>query len=84
MEKVLVGVTWKFEILFFFDDCISFSRTTEEKLDRVRELFQRFKDANLKINLTKCVFFRQKVSLLGHLLSREGIQAYPEKTSLST
>ena len=80
MEKVLVGLTWKFTILYL-DDCIIFSRTIAEQLERLREVFQRFKDANLKINPTKCEFFRQEVPFLGHMVSREGIQADPEKTS---
>ena len=80
MEKVLVGLTWKFTIPYL-DDCIIFSRTIEEHLERLGEVFQRFKDANLKINPTKCEFFRQKAPFLGHIVSREGIQADPEKTS---
>ena len=80
MEKVLVGLTWKFTIPYL-DDCIIFSRTIEEHLERLREVFQRFKDANLKTNPTKCEFFRQKVPFLGHIVSRERVQADPEKTS---
>ena len=80
MEKVLVDLTWKFTIPYL-DDCIIFSRTIEEHLERLREVFQRFKDANLKINPTKCEFFRQKVPFFGHIVSREGIQDNPEKTS---
>ena len=80
MEKVHVGLTWKFTIPHL-DDCIIFSRTIEEHLERLREVFQRFKDANLKINPTKREFFRQKVPFLGHIVSREGIQAVLEKTS---
>ena len=47
MEKVLVGLTWKSTIPYS-DDCIIFSRTAEEHIQRLREVFQRFKDANLK------------------------------------
>ena len=79
-EKILVGQTWKFTIPCL-DDCIIFSRTIEEHLERLREVFQRFKDANLKINPTKCEFFQQKVPFSGHIMSRDGIQADPEKTS---
>ena len=80
MEKILVGLTWKFTIPYLHD-CIIFSRTIEEHLERLREVFQRFKDAILKINPTKCKFLRQKVPFLGHIVSREGIQDDPEKTS---
>ena len=80
MAKVIVGLIWKITIPYL-DDCIIFSRTVEEHLERLREVFQRFKDANLQINPTKCEFFRQKVPFLGHIVSREGIQADSEKTS---
>ena len=80
MEKVLVGLTWKFTIPYL-DDCIIFSRTIEEHLECRREVSQRFKDANLKINQIRREFFREKVHFLGHMVSREGIQADPEKTS---
>ena len=56
MEKVLVGLTWKFTIPYL-DDSIIFSRKIEEQLERQHEVFQRFKDANLKINPTKFEFF---------------------------
>ena len=79
MEKVLVGLTWKSTITHL-DDCIIFSRTAEH-IARLREVFQRFKDANLKINPLKCEFFRQQVPFLGHIVSRDGIQADPAKTS---
>ena len=80
MEKVLVGLTWRFTIPYL-DDCIIFSRTNEKHLERLCEVFQRFKDANLKINTSKCEFFRQKLHFLGHIVSRERTQADPEKTS---
>ena len=80
MEKVLVGLTWKFTILYL-DDCIIFSRTIEEHLERLNEVFQKFKDANLKINPTKYEFFWHKVPFLGHIVSCEGIQADPQKIS---
>ena len=80
IERVLVGLSWKLTVPHS-DDCIIFSRTIEEHLERLREVFQRFKDANLKINPTNCEFFRQKVPFLGHMVSSECIQADPEKTS---
>ena len=80
MEKVLVGLLWKSTIPYL-DDCIIFSRTAEEHTERHREVFQSFKDANLKINPPKCEFFRQHLPFLGHIVSRYGIQAGPPKTS---
>ena len=78
--KGLVGSTLKFTIPYL-DDCIIFSRTIEKQLERLRDVFQRCKDANFKINPTNCEFFRQKVPLLDHVVGRAGIQADPEKIS---
>ena len=80
MEKVLVGLTWKLTNPYL-EDCIIFSRTVEKRLVCLRQVVQRFKDANLKIIPTKCEFFRQKVPFSGHIVILEGIQADPEKTS---
>ena len=80
IEKVLVGLTWKFTSPYL-DDCIIFPRTIEEHIEHLREVFRRFKDANLKINPTKCECFWRKIPFLGHIVSRGGIQADPEKTS---
>ena len=80
MEKVLVGLTWKSTIPYL-DDCIIFSPTAEDHIETLREVFQRFKDANLKINPLKCEFFRQHVPFLGHVVSRDGIEVDPAKTS---
>ena len=79
MEEVLVGLTWKSTILYL-NDCIIFSRTAEQHIERLREVLQRFKDANLKINPLKCEFFRQHVPFLGHIVSRDGTQADTAKT----
>ena len=78
--KVLVGLTWK-STNQYLDDCIIFSRTAEEHIARLREVFQRLKEANLEINSLKCEIFGQHVPFLGHIVNREGIQADPAKTS---
>ena len=46
MEKVLVGLTWKFTIPYL-DDCIFFSRTIQEHLERLDAKF--FKGSNTPI-----------------------------------
>ena len=80
MENVLVGLAWKSRIQYL-DDCLTFFRTAEEHIARLREVFQRFKDANLKIIPLKCEFLRQNLPFLGHIVSREGIQVDLIKTS---
>ena len=78
MEHVLVGLTWNISVPYL-DDCVIFSKTPEEHIKRLQQVFQRFREANLKINPTKCAFFQTKAQFLGHVISRNGLEADPEK-----
>ena len=78
MEHVLVGLTWNITVPYL-DDCIIFSKTPEEHIKRLHQFLQRFCEATLKINPTKCAFFQTKVQFLGHVISKNGLEADPEK-----
>ena len=80
MERLLVGLTW-ISATPYLDDFFIFSQTAEEHIERLREVFQRFKDVNLKINPIECKLFRQHVPFLGQIVSQDGIQANLAKTS---
>ena len=69
MEQVLAGLTWNVTVPYL-DDCIIFSKTPEEHIERLQQVFQRFREANLKFNPTKCPFFQTKVQILGHVISK--------------
>ena len=56
MEQVLVGLTWKTTV-HYLDDCIIFSSTADEHIQRLREVLERFRSANKKINPIKCELF---------------------------
>ena len=45
----------------------------------LRQVFTQLRDANLVLNPTKCHFGRTKLPLLGHIISRQGLQVDPEK-----
>ena len=81
MENILVGLTSK-SCVPYLDDCIIFSRTPEEHVSRLRKVFQRFHNANLKINPARCAFFQTKVQFLGHIVSKDGLQVDPEKVDV--
>ena len=81
MEKVLVGLTSQSKIPYL-DDCIIFSRTAEEHIATLWEVFQRFKYAKLKINPLKCDFFRQHVPFLGHIAVGMGFKPIQLKHQL--
>jgi hypothetical protein len=78
MDLLLVRLLWQ-ACLVYFDDIIVFSSPFESHLDRLAAVFQRLARANLKIKTSKCQLFRSQVKFLGHLISRNGIAADPEK-----
>ena len=63
----------------YLDDIIIFSKTEEEHLEHLETIFNRLREAGLKLKLQKCSFFKKHIQYLGHLISDEGIQPLPEK-----
>jgi hypothetical protein len=64
METVLRGLTFE-SCLVYLDDVIVIGSTFEEHLLNLRKVFERFRDARLKLNPEKC-----------HLLQREVKYSY--------
>ena len=63
----------------YLDDMIIFSKTEEEHLQHLEEIFEQLRKAGLKLKLQKCRFFKKHIQYLGHLISDKGIQPLPEK-----
>ena len=76
INEVLTGCTFT---MGYLDDIIIFSKTEEEHLQHLEEIFERLRQAGLKLKLQKCNFFKKHIQYLGHLISDEGIQPLPEK-----
>ena len=65
--------------LIYIDDIIIFSKSVEEHLIHLEEVFRRLRDANVKLNPKKCSFVKQKVEYLGHVVTPDGVTPNPEK-----
>ena len=65
--------------IIYLDDVIVFSKTTGEHLLRLRAVFEKLKKAELKLKPSKCEFFKQELTYLGHVVSKCGIQTNPKK-----
>ena len=78
METVLKGMQWERAVLYL-DDIIIFSKDIQEHMERLEEIFQRLKAANLTLKPAKCHFFQQEVEFLGHIVSKEGVRTDPKK-----
>jgi hypothetical protein len=78
MNFVLHSVIGK-NCLVYLDDIIVFSRSKEEHLTNLEQIFNLLKEANLKLGLSKCKFVCESVQYLGHVISVNGILPDPGK-----
>ena len=78
MARVLNGLLYKI-CISYIDDVIVYARSNTELLERLDEVFDRFKTHGLKVKPSKCVFFRKEIAFLGHIVNQHGIQPQPEK-----
>ena len=63
----------------YLDDIIIFSKNEAEHLKHIGIIFQKLKEAGLKLKESKCDFFKRKFTTWGHLISVKGIYPLPEK-----
>ena len=64
----------------YLDDIIIFSKTVEEHLSHIKEVFEKLCTAKLSMKFSKCHFFSKEIQYLGHILITKGIQPLPSKT----
>lgn len=63
----------------YMDDVIVFSKSLQEHLSHLKQIFSKFRQFNLKVQLEKCEFLRKDVAFLGHVITPSGIKPNPEK-----
>ena len=81
MDTVLRKILWHF-VVVYIDDVNVGSRTFPEHLEHLKQVFDRLKNAGLKLNPEKCFFFKKQLPFLGHVVSKQGIQTDPEKIAV--
>jgi len=78
MDLVLKNMTGA-ECWVFIDDVIVYSDTAEEHATRLSDVLERFRRANLQLQLEECVFAKDKFTYLGLELSYRGTEVSPDK-----
>ena len=58
----------------YLADIVVFSRTAEEHLKHLEQVFAALQKAGLKIKASKCEFFKSNVCYLGFLIGKSGIR----------
>ena len=66
-------------MMAYLDDIIIFSKNEEEHLKQIEIIFQKLKEAGLKLKESKCDFFKREIHYLDHLISDKQIYPLPEK-----
>lgn len=67
-------------IVIYVDDLAVCSKTLEEHIFRLNQLFQRLREGNLTLKLNKSKFITGELKYLGYIINQEGICADAEKT----
>ena len=75
INKVIERLPFAFGYL---DDVLIHSPDIETYLQHIEILFQRLREADLKLKDSKCNYFKTHVQYLGHLVSGKGIELLPE------
>ena len=78
MTHVLRGLEWDI-CLVYIDDLIIFSRTFDDHLLHLEQVFKRLREANLRLKPSKCHFVKSEVEYLGHVVSADGLKPNPAK-----
>ena len=76
----MTGILKEFNFAIAYLDIIIFSRTADEHLSHIKQVFEKLQSAKLSIKLSKFHFFAKEIQYLGHILSAKGIQPLPSKT----
>lgn len=78
MDNVLRDYQYK-TCFVYMDDIVIFSKSLQDHLTHLSQIFQRLRETNLKIQLDKSEFLRKEVSFLGHIITPDGIIPNPLK-----
>ena len=76
VNKVLNGLHFS---PAYLDDMIIFHETEEKHLKHMQIILTRLKQANLKLNKSKCAFFKKELHYLGCILTTNWIKSQTEK-----
>lgn len=66
-------------LLIYLDDMIIHAKTKEEHDKILEKVFKKLDEHNLKLKISKCIFYAKTFKYLGHIVTKDGYKANPEK-----
>ena len=68
----------------YVDDILIFSTNESEHTQHLKEVLTRLRNNNLVLKESKCIFAKQKIEFLGHIISKNGVSPLPSKVEAIT
>jgi hypothetical protein len=68
-------------VLVYLDDILVFSRSPEEHVAHLREVFQLLREHRLYVKRSKCEFNKTELPFLGHVVGAQGVRVDPRKVA---
>jgi predicted aspartyl protease len=78
VDMTIAGLQFE-TCLAFLDDLIVFGPTFEQTCERLQQVLDRIRSANLKLKVAKCQLFAEQVKFLGFVISKSGVAPDPQK-----
>lgn len=78
LDKVLGPEILNF-VAVYVDDIHIMSKSFSEHINHLEQIFRKFSEHNVKINIKKSQFLQSQILFLGHVISKDGIQMDPDK-----
>jgi hypothetical protein len=78
MNNVFMEELEKF-VVVFIDDILVYSKSVEEHEQHLRVVMGKLRAHKLYAKFSKCEFWMEKISFLGHILTAEGVAVDPRK-----
>src|SRR6266513_1472321 len=63
----------------YIDDIIVHSKTFQDHMRDIEDVFEKLQGANLKLGPEKCKFCFEEIKFLGHIIGKDGIKMDPAK-----
>ena len=80
MNSVLSGLTGT-RCFVYLDDIVLYAKSLADHNGKLREVLDRLRTYQLKLQPDKCEFLRTEVSYLGHQITESGVRPDPQKVA---
>lgn len=80
MNQVFQSCLRKF-VLIIFDDILIYSKTWHAHVYHIQLVFQILQKHQLFVKLSKCEFGASRITYLGHIISKQGVEMDPDKVA---